>query len=226
MRKLPIYIFVLSSLVEIGSPIFNWELSLFAKPIIILSLLAYYYLNSTTRSAIFILALFFCWGGDVFLIFQSSSESFFIAGLGSFLIGHILYVLSYSRFRSIDKSKELVGPQKVRFSLPIILAGTGLVTVLYPKLGALRTPVMLYALVITIMVLTALFRYGRTTKTSFILIFSGALFFMISDSMLAINKFLNPLPWSGVLIMTTYCMAQFLIVTGAPRTAIPEGIYA
>ncbi len=138
-----------------------------------------------------------------------------MAGLGAFLIGHLLYIFSYLQFRSEDRRYELLGPQKVRFSLPIILAGTGLITILYPALGGLRIPVMMYALILTIMVLTALFRFGRTSKFSFALIFFGAIVFMISDSVLAINKFLNPLPFASSWIMTTYCLAQYLIVKGA-----------
>jgi uncharacterized membrane protein YhhN len=65
------------------------------------------------------------------------------------------------------------------------------------------------------MALTALFRYGRTNSKSFLLIFIGAVLFMVSDSVLAINKFHNAFSAAGALIMLTYCLAQFLIVEGA-----------
>jgi uncharacterized membrane protein YhhN len=73
---------------------------------------------------------------------------------------------------------------------------------------------MIYALVLTIMVLQALFRFGFTSKRSFTLVFIGALFFMISDSFLAVNKFLEPLPFASLSIMFTYITAQYLIVEG------------
>ncbi len=215
MKRWPIYIFVISSFIEIVSPLFNWESHVFVKPLILISLMIYYVLHTSMRSVIFLAALFFCWGGDVFLLFQSKNELFFMAGLGAFLIGHLLYIFSYLQFRSEDKRYELLGPQKVRFSLPIILAGTGLVTILYPALGGLSIPVMMYACILIIMVLTALFRFGRTSKLSFVLIFFGAIMFMISDSVLAMNKFLNPLPLASSWIMATYCLAQYLIVEGA-----------
>jgi uncharacterized membrane protein YhhN len=125
------------------------------------------------------------------------------------------YIVCYRQFQNADKTKELLGSQKVRFSLPFILAGTGLVVILYPVLGDLKIPVMIYALVLTLMVLNALFRYGRTSMKSFLLVFLGAILFMASDSMLAINKFLQPFSGAGVWIMLTYCVAQFLIVEGA-----------
>ncbi len=209
-------LFFAASLVEMMANLLAWDdVHLFAKPLIMLSLIAHYYTHSSVRSILFIGALFFCWAGDVLLIFQGKDGLFFIGGLVAFLIGHVIYILCYRQLMIADTSKELLGTQKVRFSLPIILAGSGLVVVLYPVLGDLRVPVMVYALVLTLMALNALFRFGRTNTVSFALIFSGAICFMISDSALAINKFLQPFNGAGVLIMFTYCLAQYLIVTGA-----------
>jgi len=72
----------------------------------------------------------------------------------------------------------------------------------------------MYALVLVVMVLNGLFRLGRTNNKSFLLVFVGALFFLVSDSLLAINKFLHPFASSGLLIMSTYITAQFLIIEG------------
>ena len=99
-------------------------------------------------------------------------------------------------------------------ALPIILAGTGLVVILYPVLGELRVPVIIYALVLIVMVLKSLFRYRRTSARSFILVVTGAVLFMISDSVLAINKFLQPVGGAAYLIMGTYIVAQWLIIQG------------
>jgi uncharacterized membrane protein YhhN len=213
MKKFPLLVFALGSLLEIFSYIFDkpqWHF--IGKPLIVLGLIAHYYFLSPNRSAIFILALVFCWAGDILLLFQG--ESFFMAGLVCFLIGHVLYILCYQKFRWADSRNELLGPQKFRFSLPFILASTGLVVILLPVLGDLKIPVAIYTLVLTLMVLNAIFRYGRTTTKSFLFIFLGALLFMASDSILAINKFLHPFSTSGVTVMLTYCAAQFLIVEG------------
>lgn len=67
------------------------------------------------------------------------------------------------------------------------------------------------------MVVNAIFRYGRTNGESFWLVFGGSVLFMVSDSVLAFNKFHSPIPWSGVLIMTTYIAGQFLIVRGLTK---------
>jgi uncharacterized membrane protein YhhN len=71
-----------------------------------------------------------------------------------------------------------------------------------------------YAAVLVTMVIVALFRYGRTTAASFGLVFGGAVLFMISDSLLAMNKFHAPIQQAGLLIMITYCVAQGLIAEG------------
>jgi uncharacterized membrane protein YhhN len=124
-------------------------------------------------------------------------------------------MISYKQLRNKAGNNELMPTQRIRFSLPIVLAGTGLVTILFPHLGGMKIPVMLYALVITLMAMFALFRYGFTSQKSFVLIFSGALFFMLSDSLLAINKFMEPFTLASLAIMTTYILAQYLIVEGA-----------
>ncbi len=43
----------------------------------------------------------------------------------------------------------------------------------------------------------------------------GACFFMLSDSLLAINRFVTPLPLSGLWVLSTYYTAQLLIVLHA-----------
>lgn len=158
--------------------------------------------------------MFFCWLGDVFLMFDQVNELFFMLGLGAFLTGHINFIFCYRQLRS-EKGEGLNNPQKLRFSFPVLLIGTGLITILYPKLGDLKIPVMVYALVLSVMVIQAIFRYGFTSSKSFWLMTTGAMFFMLSDSLLAINKFLQPLPNAGLSIMITYMAAQYLITLGA-----------
>jgi uncharacterized membrane protein YhhN len=67
---------------------------------------------------------------------------------------------------------------------------------------------------ITGMALAALHRYQKTNLQSFRMVMSGALIFMLSDSMIAINKFLDPLPFASMMIMITYILAQYFIVSG------------
>jgi uncharacterized membrane protein YhhN len=75
-------------------------------------------------------------------------------------------------------------------------------------------PVMVYMFVILLMATTAFLRKGIVNNLSYTLVFVGAIFFMISDSLLALNKFHEPLPFSNISIMLTYSIAQYLIVLG------------
>lgn len=215
MRKTSLLVFGSLAATNLIAATFNLALLNFiTKPLLVPALAVYYLVATSQRSYLFLTALFFCWLGDVLLMLQRD-ELFFIAGLVAFLTGQVLYIICYRNFRSAGTG--LTGPQQIRFSLPIILAGTGLVTILFPHLGGLQIPVLVYALVITVMAMQALFRYGYTNSKSFVLVFVGAISFMISDSLLAINKFMQPLPLAGLAVMLTYLLAQYLIVEGVVR---------
>lgn len=213
MKKLSLIVFFAAVAGVILSEIIHNELLFWiTKPLILISLLTHYYFSipSHNRSGLLLIALQMSLLGDILLM----SPNQFIAGLIAFLAAHIVYIFAYRQHQGEETENSLYGLHKIRMSFPIILAGTGLVVILFPKLGDLRLPVLVYATVITVMTLTALFRYGRTTSESFWLVFIGAVLFMISDSILAINKFLSPVEYAGIYIMLTYSLAQYLIVKG------------
>jgi uncharacterized membrane protein YhhN len=217
MKRISLYLFLLATIGELVSHLMALPVvHLACKPALLMFLLIYYMSSfremNQPLSRTLVIALIFSWGGDVLLM--KEGELYFILGLVSFLLSHLCYIFTFRQFRTEDDTEALHGLQKLRFAFPIVLYGTGLVVILLPHLGELGTPVMLYALVLTLMALNALFRFKRTTASSFTLVFAGAILFMISDSLLAINKFLEPIPFSGIWIMSTYIGAQFLIVTG------------
>lgn len=215
MKKISLYLFVVASLGEILSEIIGLPyLHQVCKPLIMITLGIYYLSHAEFRSTAVWLAIFCSLAGDVLLMFEAGDPKFFMMGLAAFLMAHIFYILSYRQHQDKSLEKSLKGIQKIRFSFPIVLAGTGLIIVLYPSLGALKIPVVVYALVLIIMVLNSVFRYGRTSNVSFGLVFLGSILFMFSDSMLAINKFFKPVPSAGFWIMSTYILAQFLIIHG------------
>jgi uncharacterized membrane protein YhhN len=207
-------LFLIAAIAEIASQLVDWPMVHWAaKPLLLIFLAAYYRQSVQSPNRFFFLALAFCWVGDVFLLFDHLNAIYFMAGLGSFLVAHLLFIFAYRQLRFAGAG--LNGPQRARFSFPIILAGTGLVTVLYSRLGDLRIPVMIYSLALTLMVLNSIFRSGRTSAKSFWLVFFGAVFFMLSDSLLAINKFYQPIDYAGAWVITTYIMAVFFITEGA-----------
>jgi uncharacterized membrane protein YhhN len=85
---------------------------------------------------------------------------------------------------------------------------------LFPKLGPLKIPVLVYAIVITTMLYFAFKGSLKWDKKAGDSVLLGALFFVSSDSILAFNKFYSPIPLNSFLIMATYIAAQYFIVNG------------
>jgi uncharacterized membrane protein YhhN len=215
MKRFTVVAFLLISIVHLAALLINISsIAFFTKPLIVLVLLAHYFISTTSKSWSMIFGLLFCWAGDTLLLFQPQHELFFIGGLLAFLVGHVFYMITYRQHQTTNTTKELLSTQKIRFSLPIILAGTGLIVILFPRLGDLKIPVLVYGVVLILMVMNALFRFGKTTDASFWMVFFGALLFQFSDSLLAINKFHSPILLSSFWVMITYISAQYLIVRG------------
>jgi uncharacterized membrane protein YhhN len=224
MKRIFLYLFVAVSAGDIVSILaeIQW-LETICKPAIMITLGLYYWASQKEKQEFVavnvLVAIVFSCLGDTLLMLQRLNPTYFMVGLGAFLLAHIFYIFAYRQHQGENSADELQGLQKIRFGLPIILSGTGLVAILYSRLGDLKIPVLIYAAVITYMVLTALFRFGKTNTGSFAMVFGGAILFMISDSLLAVNKFIEPLDYANFWIMTTYITAQFLIVRGLVRSS-------
>ncbi len=186
------------------------QLHYFTKPLILIALIVFFYkqskhLNKSIR-VITLLALMFSLIGDVLLMFVNKSANFFMSGLVAFLIAHIMYILVF--YKSRNKTAN-----KLPIIVILLIYASGLFYFLIDGLGEMLIPVLLYLLVILTMATTAFIR-KRSNKDSYKLVFIGAVFFMISDSLLALNKFYEPLPFSNISIILTYALAQYLIVLG------------
>jgi uncharacterized membrane protein YhhN len=172
-------------------------------------------LCSTTTVAynkkIMLAGLFFSWAGDVLLLFESRGALFFIAGLVCFLTTHIFYIVYFLKVKSSQTS--LIRKQPWLAAL-VAAYGVSLVMFLYPHLAEMKIPVILYAAVICTMVICSLYVFTKINTPANMLFVVGAVFFAVSDSLLAVNKFYKPFNSAGALIIATYCAAQFFIVMG------------
>ncbi len=183
------------------------------KPLILLSLLIYFgysgkHLDKSTYF-LTLAALILSFLGDVFLLFDSISNLYFILGLVSFLLAHLAY-----GFVFLKKWNKKPSWSIHIIALALISYGTALFLYLKSGLGALTYPVILYVLGIMFMGISALRRIQKVNRKSFFFVFIGAVFFVISDSILAVHMFKQEIPWSSFLIMSTYALAQYLIVKG------------
>jgi uncharacterized membrane protein YhhN len=159
-----------------------------------------------------VLALVFSWIGDVLLMFESMNGNFFIFGLGAFLTAHIFYILFYE---NVVRKEGL--RKNYWWFLPVIIYYIALIYILSPHLGDMKLPVRIYGIVISYMLIQAL-QTGRIKDLgAATLMIGGAVLFITSDSILAINKFYQPFEYAGVAIMLTYGIAQLLITLGAVK---------
>ena len=209
---LPLFI-VLVILDLITGSLENESFRHFTKPLILFSLFIYFAVNgkSLDRSTyILMLLAFFCsWLGDSFLMYETISSNYFLLGLVSFLTAHILYCVVFLRRWNKSASSTFWF-----VLIALVLYGLVLLLQLKDRLGELLIPVIIYVSAILMMAITAFRRKKMVSSVSFKLVLIGALFFIASDSILAINKFLNAVPYSHILVMGSYAAAQFLITKG------------
>ena len=139
--------------------------------------------------------------GDVFLMLPSDK---FIAGLLSFLVAHLCYIAAF----------VFAGERTAVYAWavpPMLLYGGLMLWWLWPVAGRMRAPVIIYMSVILLVGLTALSRYVETKQSGSLLAACGALIFIASDSILAVNKFRGRFRTAQLLILSTYFTAQWLI---------------
>lgn len=182
-------------------------LYLTAKPLLMITLLLYFISASRGYPSwrfYVMAALVFSWGGDVFLML----DNMFTAGLVSFLVAHIFYITAY------QKTGAASGELKPLDIMKFVLFGAVVMWLLYPGLGGMLLPVLAYMVVLLSMGIWAHKRRGATTAVSFTLVSAGAMLFVISDGLIAINKFAFEIPAERILVMSTYISAQYLIVQG------------
>lgn len=179
-----------------------------AKPMIMAGLIGFYITNVTRQSPGFIMALIFALMGDILLMIPG--EAFFMLGLGSFLLMQILYTVEFLKDRTTFNIVPYLG-----------LFGFGLIFlyVLWPNLGNLQWPVAFYVFAICAMVAAAISR--NKSVPWYLLVVLGVFLFFISDAWIALTKFqVISDSFSDVVIMSTYMIAQYLIVRGMVEKGI------
>lgn len=191
-----------------------------SKPLLVPVLIGYF-LNvtrghSSKNRSLVLIALICAWVGDVALMFDSQYPILFIVGLSGFLLAHMHYIYVFVR-----SGKRIHSLPKIMWGvIPLfVLYTVGLLSKLWPYLNELQIPVFIYALVLMLMGIAAMV---RNVKTGYQCVLFGALLFVVSDSLLAFNKFITPLNNSGLYIMTTYSFAQLFIVLGVSKQIIKD----
>lgn len=160
------------------------------------------------------MALVFSLLGDIFLLFPFR---FFLPGLIAFSLAHIFYITGFN-LSAVEMTTGLwlifiiiLFGAFFDFS-PIVRRVS-----IQPSRYKLLPPVIFYATIISIMLLSAWLTLARPSwdGSAVILVILGASLFFISDSLLAREKFIRPSKVGGLTVMVTYLLAQLLITSGA-----------
>ena len=202
-KALTLLFFTVSTLDIIGVGLNNSLLQTIFKPMIILTLIALYYFTVEKKNNWYLLALVFSFLGDVFLM---DKNNLFLYGIGAFLITQILYI-----FIIVKQMEKPSNFHKYLYAFLFVNYVVYLLTLLKPNLGNLFYPVLVYGITISVFGLVATLNYvtKRTLPSRYLML--GAILFIASDSMIALNKFHVAQTFYPVMIMITYVLAQYLI---------------
>jgi len=203
----------------LGIALANHTLVLFSKPLLMPTLAGWLLLavhrDHRTRFLFRAMmgALVFSTLGDVMLMFPG--QLFFLLGLFSFLMAHVFYI---GAFVSVKGFKNGFLARNPLWTLPFLIFPVLLLVLLWDGIPAgMSVPIAIYAGVITMMALSVLNLKEKIAGPVFTSLMGGALFFMLSDSLLALNKFGQPFEGAGMAIMVTYILGQFLLVCGVEQ---------
>ena len=153
----------------------------------------------------FVLAgLLFCVAGDVLLIFPA--KELFLAGLFSFLVGHVLYSIAFFMMASLGTLTWIIA------AFCLLISG-GVFVWLKRYLGSMLVPVIAYMVVITVMVVgaTSLAINEQLLITGRSLVFCGAILFYCSDIFVARHRFVKKQYFNRLAGLPIYYVGQFMI---------------
>lgn len=178
----------------------NEPLQFIFKPLTMLAIILIAFFNSSSPMSFYqkaiLTGLVFSTLGDVFLI---KDKQYFVQGLVSFLIGHICYIVAFWTNPNLPS---------LLFYLAYIVF---FLSILWKHLESLKIPVLIYSTAIALMSWLTLSRTIENHNHHTFHAFLGSFMFVISDSLLAYNKFKSPIPLSAIWILGTYFLAQWLI---------------
>jgi len=178
---------------------FLWLLKII--PIVILDISVFCTLASLIRTALLV-ALVFSACGDLLLAFDN-----FILGVAAFLLAQLSYALIFKTYWQGITTRWMV-------SIVLLVYMLLMAWLLLPSLGNLKIPVIAYLLAIGVMGFLAV-QSSLPIRWAVL----GAVVFIVSDSLIAVNKFVHPIPFESYWIMSTYYAAQFMLVTSLLKSA-------
>ncbi len=178
---------------------------------IILVAVRAYKTGARTRFDLYLLAaLVASLAGDVWLMLPGN---YFIPGLASFLLAHLFYIALFSQGVPWFPSRRAL--------LSTLAVGAAMYAWVWGGLAdpVLKVAVAAYVSVIALMVAQAIGRALVLRDAAARAVGLGACIFMLSDALIAVNRFVQPLPLVSLWVLASYYTAQILIVQYARPVA-------
>lgn len=183
-----------------------------------------------TLASAFIASLWLCpWQISLALLFSALGDYFgschnFLAQMGFFALGHVFYVWFFVKrwLTKVEPDRKLTAKVKGQAMVYLLLVAA-ILFVAFTKIvpcadaGVIRIGVCVYAVLISAMLFFALMQRSSLYAL-------GAVLFVFSDFILAWNKFVDPIQHSGLLIMTTYYLGQYLLFIRSTPYRVKPGL--
>lgn len=228
MLRILLYAYFLVGLLNLWAEHRQSEFLVFAtKPCLLALLSLWFYLRMRPLKGPFprfiLSGLLFSIAGDSLLMlvgYGPKDERFFLMGLGAFLLAQLSYMAGFVRYPGSESGVVRQSPWR---AWPFLLYLAGIATLLWPGIpGPMKAPVLVYACAIVGMAIAAFNLRPLLQKEVFVALMTGILLFILSDSLIALNRFRSDaitIPYARTLIMATYLLGQFLIARSSVRAA-------
>ncbi|PKH51496.1 hypothetical protein CXF68_12730 [Tenacibaculum sp. Bg11-29] len=198
-------VFLLVAITDIYAVIIqNKSLEFIFKPLLMTTLVIVYLLSVKKANFWLVSALFFSFWGDVFLL---DKTNYFVFGLGSFLIAHIMYIKMTTKFL---KTASIV--KILKTSIVFVALFSVVLFLIKDNLGEMLVPVIVYGIAISTFGTCTLLNYLQEKSTANTWLLLGSILFIASDSLIALNNFYSPKHFFDIAIITLYVVSQYLIV--------------
>lgn len=231
LERVLLLAFAIVALINLGANLASssGEWLIFSSKVLLVPLLTAWLLVRTRETspvlprAFLLPALGFSWLGDIALGLPGSG--FFLAGMVAFGLAHLCYLRA---FLSGLKPRRLPVKRAVVYALPFVVYGYMMYSVVSQSMSSgghehLRLPVLLYMVVLLSSGVSSFLRQVLLCSQSATSILVGHVLFTLSDTLIALIQFGEPLPGGGFAVMATYILGQFLIIHGGLPTPKARG---
>lgn len=184
-------------------PLADYPLHFFHKALPIILLIALFNFSQLRQYPLVLMAIVFSAIGDVLL--AQNLPNGFALGLGAFLVAQLCYTKALYKWRNWASWKLV--PLGLLLAFIILCCW-----LMIPHSGAMLIPIIIYMLALSAMAVSAI-----AASQSYDKLILGAFLFVISDALIAVNKFVFTVPLQDYLIMSSYYMAQFLLISSISK---------